>query len=148
MERVTKEDIKKIRPTHEIWHRFSNWITKTYGDDLHGKWEYMEVGKKKIKYRSFDDLELNRRLVGYDVMERMERYAKRYCPEIKAIRCDDGVFASSTLFLIPHPRMGISVIFIPQCTGIQNQFFLYESHYENLLEALKEMKDVYKDNRK
>jgi len=43
---------------HQIWHKFSNWIVKTFGKDLHGEWQIMEGiganGKKfKIKHRFF-----------------------------------------------------------------------------------------------
>jgi hypothetical protein len=134
-------DLTKL--THGVWHKFSNWLIKTYGQDLHGEWLYLDNINKKYKYRLFDDAKLAKRLVGYDVMSRVESYCKRYCPEIKILSCDDSVHASSTLLLIPHPTMGITVIFIPQCTGIQNQFFLYKRHCENLIDALTEMKQVY-----
>lgn len=144
------EDIlKECKEIHKTWHKFSNWLIKTYGKDLHGKWEYMEVNidgtknTKKIKYRSFNELELSRRLVGYDVMVRVERYIKRYCPDIKILRCDDSVYSGSDILLIPHPNHGITIMFIPQCTSIQNQFFLYKNHYKVLVKALKEMKYVY-----
>lgn len=139
--------IRKTLTTHEIWHRFSDWLVKTYGKDLHGKWEYMKISDtKKLRYRSFNDLELSRRLVGYDVLIRIERYVKRYCPEIKVLRVDDECHSGSDLLLIPHPKMGITVIFIPQCTSIQNQFFLYEGHHKALSKALKKMKWVYRDS--
>lgn len=142
-----KPDVE-IKTTHQIWHKFSNWMIKTFGKDLHGEWEFMEVtgnnGKKvKLKHRSFNDLELSRRLVGYEAMCKVEKFVKRACPEIKIIRCDDSVYSGSDILLIPHPNHGITVIFIPQCTTIQNQFFLYKSHYKELMKALKEMGTVY-----
>jgi hypothetical protein len=131
---------------HKVWHKFSNWIIKTFGEDLHGEWQYLEVRgtKKRFKYRSFDEAELNRRLTGYEVMCKIERYVNRYCPEIKILRCDDQVYAGSYILLIPHPGHGITIMFVPQCTTIQNQFFLYEDHYKELIKSLKEMKNVYK----
>ena len=148
---LTAKWMKEASETHKIWHRFSGWIDRTYGKDLHGKWQSMKVkqadGKiKKLKLRSFDELELSRRLVGYEVQCRVERYIKRYCPEIKIIHCDDSIHASSILLLIPHPSMGITIIFIPQCTSIQNQFFLYSKHYAMLMKELKKMKPVYTEN--
>lgn len=136
---------------HEIWHKFSGWMIKTFGKDLHGAWQFMEGtksnGKKyKIKYRSFDDLELSRRLIGYEAMCKVEKYVKRCCPEIKIIRCDDSIYAGSDILLIPHPNHGITIMFIPQCTSVQNQFFLYKNHYNELVKALKEMKTVYSKN--
>jgi hypothetical protein len=50
----------QTKTTHQIWHKFSNWMVKTFGKDLHGEWEFMEVtgnnGEKvKLKHRSFND---------------------------------------------------------------------------------------------
>ena len=138
----------EMKTTHQIWHKFSNWMVKTFGKDLHGEWEFIEGiganGKKfKLKHRSFNDLELSRRLTGYEAMCKVERFVKRCCPEIKIIRCDDSVYAGSDILLIPHPNHGITIIFIPQCTTIQNQFFLYKSHHKELVKALKEIGSVY-----
>lgn len=143
----TKLDVK-IKTTHQIWYKFSNWMIKTFGKDLHSEWDFIEVignnGKKvKLKHRSFNDLELSRRLVGYDAMCKVEKFVKRACPEIKIIRCDDSVYAGSNILLIPHPNHGITVIFIPQCTTIQNQFFLYKNHYKELMKSLKQMGTIY-----
>jgi hypothetical protein len=98
---------------------------------------------KKIKYKEFNEAELSRRLVGYEVLEKMEKYVARHCKEIKVVRCDDSLYAGSRIFLIPHPKHGITMLFVPQCTTIQNQFFLYDNHYKDLMKALKEMKEVY-----
>lgn len=145
-----KKDIfKGAKSCHKIWHKFSNWLVKTYGNDLHGKWQYMKIkdakGKvKKFKHRSFNELELSRRLVGYEVMCKVSKYVNRYCPEIKIIRCDDSVYAGSDILLIPHPKHGITIMFIPQCTSVQNQFFLYKNHHDSLIKELSKMKYVYK----
>jgi len=145
----TKDEFSDAIETHRIWHKFSNWLIKKYGKDLYSDWQYLEFKqngkKKKLKFRDFNDGKLNKRLVGYDVMSDIERYIKRYCPEIKIIHCDDSYHAGSTILLIPHPKMGITVMFIPQCTTIQNQFFLYDQHLKMLLKELKDMKYVYKN---
>lgn len=86
--------------------------------------------------RGFDDLQFSRRIIGYDKQVEIERYIKRYCKEIEIIRCDDSVYASSVILLVPHPKHGITVLFIPQCTRVQNQFFLYPEHTLKLLKAL------------
>jgi hypothetical protein len=147
----TKNNIENLKTPHKIWHKFSRWMIKTFGKDLHGEWQYLEVtnsnGKKsKMKYRSFNDLELSKRLVGYEAMCKVEKFIKRCCPEIKIIRCDDSLYASSDILLIPHPNHGITVIFIPQCTNIQNQFFLYKNHHKELVKVLREMGKVYGKN--
>lgn len=143
------EDIKLVSKCHVIWHKFYNWLVKTYGHDLHGPWQYMEgvnqkTGKKfKIKHRGYDENKLSERLVGHEVIEKIERYIKRCCPQIKVINCDDSVYAGSIILLIPHPKHGITIMFIPQCTGVQNQFFLYKQHYNMLMKEMKKMEKVY-----
>lgn len=144
--------LKQVNDTHKVWHQFGRFITKHYGKDLYGKWQHHtfkdDKGKKKtFKFRSFNEFELSKRLTGYDVMVKLERYIKTYLPEIKIIPCDDDGYASSILLLIPHPAHGISIMFIPQCTEIQNRFFLYEGHYKSLLKGLQELKQVYKENK-
>ena len=139
---------KSAREAHKVWHKFSGWLAKTFGADLIED-KVLEVqmknGKtKKIKYKNFNEWELSKRLVGYEVLEKMEKYVARHCKEIKVVRCDDSVYAGSSIFLIPHPNHGITILFVPQCTSIQNQFFLYDNHYKDLMKALKEMSSVYK----
>lgn len=132
---------EEIISTHEVYHKFGKWLTKHYGEDLYGEWQY--IAGTKFKYRFLDEEKLSKRLVGYDVMYKVERYVKRYLPEIKVIHCDDAVYSSSIILLIPHPTHGITIMFIPNCTDIQNQFFLYENHFINLMSALSSMSGVY-----
>ncbi len=152
--RLSQKAIRKqlgiSEETHRVWHKFSNWLTKTYGKDLWSEWKVMKgkndaTGKSfKFKYRHFNDFELSKRLTGYDVMCKVKKYINRCCPEIKIIHCDDAVFAGSDILLIPHPAHGITVMYIPQCTSVQNQFFLYKGHYTQLMKGLREMSHVYK----
>lgn len=134
--------------THKTWHKFSGWLGKTFGEDLiEDKTLDIPLGDgkiKSIKYKDLNEWELSKRLVGHEVIEKIEKYAARYCKDIKVVRCDDSTYAGSSLILVPHPKHGITIVFIPQCTSIQNQFFLYENHYKALTKALREMKDVYK----
>jgi hypothetical protein len=84
-----------------------------------------------------------------EAMKWMEKYAKRH-PEIIACRVDDDNHCGSDLYLIPHycddgnlgaDWMGVTVLYIPQCTGERPiRFFLYPQHHDGLLEALLEMK--------
>ena len=145
----TKNKSNDLVDVHKVYHKFYNWLVKTFGSDLHGEWYEYEVsgenGKGKVlKYRNFNELELNRRLVGYDVISKITRYVNRYCPEIKVISCDDSTYSGSCILLIPHPKHGITIMFIPQCTSIQNTMFLYDDHYELLVKELKNMRKVYK----
>lgn len=133
-------------PVHGTYWRFSGWLVQTFGKGLHGKWKYMNVpgSKRRLKYREFNELELSRKICGHKAIQRIERYVKRYCPEIKIVPCDDQCYAGSILLLIPHPEHGITVMFVPQCTTIQNQFFLYPTHFKALTKALNQLKSVYK----
>jgi hypothetical protein len=139
-----KREVARIEKCHAVWHQFADWLTRTYGKDLHGEWTVHTVGKKTIKSRSFDNNRLMQRLVGYDVSVRIERYVKRYLPAIKVLHCDDAVYACSIILLIPHAQHGITVLYIPQCTSIQNQLFLYKNHSEQLLKEIAAMKKKYK----
>jgi hypothetical protein len=144
-----KQEIDEIvGSTHKTWHKFSGWLSRTFGKDLIEEKTFeipLKNGKTKvIKYKDFNECELSKRLVGFEVLERIEKYVAKHCKDIKVVRCDDSVYSGSSLFLIPHPKHGITIIFIPQCTSIQNQFFLYDSHYKNLMKALKEMGKIYK----
>lgn len=137
---------------HRVYHQFHNWLIKTYGKDLYGEWvvNTIDLGngkKKKLKYRNFNENEFNSRLVGYEVIENVERYIKRYCKEIKIVHCDDHYNSGSIILLIPHIEHGITVMFIPQCTSIQNTLFLYENHYKDLIKGLEKTKYVYKNTR-
>lgn len=144
------EAIAQAEDCHIIWHKFEKFIANAFGKDLRGKlhvskFKIKETGKTVIfKYRDFNEYELSKRLVGYEVMCRIKKWVDRYCPEIRIAHCDDALYAGSDILLIPHPNHGIRIMFIPQCTGIQNQFFLYEGHYKNLMKELKEMRKVYK----
>lgn len=145
-----KKKVVKSSSPHKTWHKFSKWIVKNFGKDLWSEEKSISIKdtkgriKKLLKYRDFNDLELNRRLVGYDVMCKVKKYITKSCPEIKIVHCDDAVYAGSDLLLIPHPKHGITVIFIPQCTSVQNQFFLYQNYYKNLMDELRKMNYVFK----
>jgi hypothetical protein len=56
---------------------------------------------------------------------------------------DDSIFDGSYLVLVPHPEMGITVIFVPQYSNIQSQFFIYPQHGEALIDAISKMKEKY-----
>jgi len=133
--------------TLKVWGKFSRWLEKTYGEGLETVHTYSHLKSKAGKpfqYTTFNYDELSKRLVGYAVMVKVEKYVKRYCPEIKIIHVDDALFSSSDILLIPHPEHGITVMFIPQCSETQNQFFLYEEHCCTLIKELTAMKKIYR----
>lgn len=136
--------MERVKQIHKVYHKFYNWLYKTYGSDLISN-QFLQVGEKTLNYKVYNDFELSKRLIGYEVIGKVEKYCKKYCPEIKIIKCDDADFCGSVILLIPHQDMGITILYIPQCTQIQNQFFLYQNHFNQLTKALEEMKTVYKD---
>lgn len=111
------DDLKKV---HKIWHKFEKFLISNFGENYHDN------------------------LAGYECQLKIEKFIKNKCPEIKIVKCDDEVFASSILLLVPHPSMGITILFVPQCTKIGNHFFLYEGHFNMLTEELEKMKKIYK----
>ncbi len=143
-----KKKIFDMKTPHKIWHQFSNFLEKAYGKDLIVKKKIPftnEKGEtKEIKYNFLNTAELSKKLVGIKVIERVTRYINLYCKDIKIVNCDDESYSGSILLLIPHPEHGITIIFIPQNTTIQNTFFLYPEHSNKLLKELKKMKLKYK----
>jgi hypothetical protein len=143
--------VENAEDCHKVWHRFYGWLMKTYGKDLYTdgkpiKYKDDKGKEKEFKFKHFNEFELSRRLGGTEVIDKVEKYVKKYCPEIKIVRCDDSYYAGSIILLIPHPHHGITMMFIPQCSGIQNQMFLYDGHFKMLMKELNEMKSVYKNS--
>lgn len=80
--------------------------------------------------------------LGYPLMKAVERWAAKYPMDVEICTVDDSYHAGSALVLVQHrmsPRKvwGVSVVYIPQCTGESPiSFFLYPSHYRELAPAL------------
>ena len=98
---------------HGIWHKFCKWTDDNFNCDPY-------------------------ELSGYGAICKVEEYVKEN-PDIKIVPCDDAVYSSSIVVLIPHPHHGITVLFIPQNHN-KRGFFLYDCHYEKLMEEMKKMK--------
>lgn len=128
---------------HEIWWKFSKHFQKWYYV-MCTSWKYdeekrevVETGKQHKEFSSHE-------MIGYKTMKRVEKYCKKN-PAVKHVCVDDSHFAGSMVVLVPHPEMGISVIYIPQCsTKESNQFFLYIYHIDELVNTITAMKDEYK----
>lgn len=83
---------------------------------------------------------------GYPMMEAVRKWAKKH-PSVIIIGCDDDFHAGSDLVLIPHEDKyqlwGVTVLYIPQCTGEKPiRFFLYPGHLQGLLEGLNKMANL------
>jgi hypothetical protein len=120
-----KNVIVKKLPTnnvHASWNSFSNYMKR---------WYYEIINNKKV----FS----SENMTGYIAQKRVTNYAKKH-PEVKVLFCDDSVFSSSIIVLIPHPTMGITMIYIPQNnTKIRSELFLYPDHSKKLIEELTKM---------
>ena len=86
------------------------------------------------------------RWTGYDLILRVERWAKRWPNDVRIVGCDDSVFSGSDLVLIEHQDkreyMGTSVVYIPQ-NGVliePAQFFLYPSAGKHLINMLRDIR--------
>lgn len=83
---------------------------------------------------------------GSDMMDGVEEWAKKH-PSVVICGCDDDHHAGSDLVIIPHENKyklwGVTVVYIPQCTGEPpTRFFLYPNHLKGLLEGLGKMVDI------
>ncbi len=105
----------EIDNTHQIWHDFC----EMFGEGETGDGFYNLCGDEK--------------------MTQVEKWAENY-PEVVITRCDDNHHAGSLLVLIPHPTMGITIVFVPQATYSKDYFFLYPNHQKALIKALKSIK--------
>lgn len=107
-----KSVFKRMGKIHAIAWKFEKFLQKNWGENY---WNELH---------------------GHEVMEKIEKYVKKN-PAIKIAHCDDDLFASSILVIVPHFKMGHTVYYIPQLTTRKDHFFLYPNHRKSLLEALK-----------
>ena len=133
---------KEIGICHKPWHDFQKRFFKRERRE-------MEIGGKKKKFWVYTDW----KWAGYDLMQRIRRYAERH-PEIVITGCDDDYHMNSDLVLIPHrfPKdsvarareageyWGTTVLYLCQGATQPTQFFLYPEHEKSLLAALKSVK--------
>jgi len=120
---------------HKVWHEFCVYMKKWYFGYNYGcivRKRKIIKGKRKYKYANFNNIS------GYLAQERVKRFASKH-KEVKIIHVDDSTFSSSILALIPHPKMGITALFIPQCTEVTGEFFLYPEATKELLIELQKM---------
>lgn len=118
---------------HTTYHNFCNYMKKWYYN-LTPRMN-LKFKQTKRKYKKFE----SSKMVGYDAMCRIEKYAKDK-EDIIIIGCDDNMFMSSDIALITHECkddfMGTTMILIPQSSQEINQVFLYPEHLDTLIEKL------------
>lgn len=78
---------------------------------------------------------------GYEFMEKVENWAKRWTKDVVICPVDDAHYSSSFLVLIlgwnvPGRLHGVNAVLIPQNTGEPCDFFLYPEHCQQLRLAL------------
>ena len=122
---------------HKIWHKFCDHMKKWYYKEEYG-WSILDdedfVQDDKT-HKVFD----SSKMIGYKCMQRCEKYAKKN-KEIKIISVDDSVYSGSILILVPHPKHGVTIIFVTQHTDVVgNQFFLHHGEAYNLISKLHKM---------
>ena len=108
--------------THTTYHAFCEHFKEWY-------FSRRDNGK-----RVFDST----KMVGSEAIGRVKDYSITH-PQIKIVSVDDYVFSGSIIILIPHVDMGITAIFVPQCTTVNNQFFLYPLMAEKLIDGINEV---------
>ena len=79
--------------------------------------------------------------------DNMNNIEKDGRPPIETVHVDDDWHTSSEVYIIPHCSdwqwMGVTVEYVPQCTGEQPiRFFLYPHALDKMIEALQRMKNL------
>lgn len=101
----------------------------------------VRIGGKVISGREYTGW----KYTGYDLMSRVERWAKKYPKDVYISGIDDTHFASSDLVFIlhrPSPRRiwGTTCVVITQLDGVPpKEFFMYPGHRQGIQEALARM---------
>ena len=109
---------KPENDVHRVWHKFINKFTESTTGPMQWK------------------------CIGHTLEKSVEVFAKRYPNDVHITSCDDDFFCGSSLVFIEHKSstsyMGVSVVYVPQCTG-ENPicFFLYPCHANELINVLK-----------
>lgn len=112
------KELDLLHPTpdndvHLVWHRFQDKFKPK------GEWKWS----------------------GYVLMDKIQRWAKRYPTEVQVTSCDDDIYAGSLLVLIEHRStsdyFGTTILFISQFEAPPAILFLYPDHRKYLLSALK-----------
>lgn len=127
---------------HAIWYEFCDYMKEYFYVEETTSWEKNDNGDiASVEVKPFKVFDVAK-MKGYDAMQVVEEYAETH-PDIVLVGCDDVCFTGSLIILVPHPDMGITVIYIPQNSVAANEFFLYPYHIKMLQEALAMMKEKY-----
>jgi len=142
--------LKSIGEMHKLHHDFDKVFKKSVRYPLKKKLWHKNAKGKLIKNHIIREW----RWTGYAMMKRVRSWVNQN-PTAQISSCDDDVYAGSMLVLIPHHNKaswhGITVIYIPQCTGEKpTRFFLYPHHQFQLMDKMNHFDNVlrqFKDGR-
>lgn len=100
----------------------------------------IKIGGKSYK----NCVETGWKYEGYELMERIGRWAKKYPKDVFVCGIDDTVFTSSDIVFILHrikrKLWGTSVVVITQCDNLPpKEFFMYPGHRAGIQMALAQM---------
>jgi hypothetical protein len=137
-ERVERKATPGERAFHAKWYRNPLDTAMSTGG-VHKVWH--EFQRKFKPVNALGNHEWDDRVPAYDLMERIEKWAKKYPKDVFCLGVDDSHFASSLLVLIEHRTendyMGTSAVVISQCSGAPPaEFFMYPGHRDALIAAL------------
>lgn len=115
------DDFSKPDSMNNIWFDFNKRFRPVPKNSyaIHGKWKF----------------------IGYDLMKRVRKWAKKYPEHVNVLLCSDSYFSTSDLVLIQirtEDKYGaLHVIFIPQCSGESPiEFVLTEFSCDRLIKTL------------
>jgi hypothetical protein len=108
-------------------------------EEIHTLWyalnDYLEKHNRSINTLS-----------GYDDMRCMDAFCEEH-PDVIRVHVDDEHHCNSYVYIIPHEGktryMGATVVFVPQCCNVMNQFFLYPEDNRGLLNACLRLEDIF-----
>lgn len=119
-----KAPLESIKNKHSVWFDFLN----KFFDNCSSHYQL-----ESPKY------------FGYQLINKVEKWAKKYPNDVQILYCDDSSFAGSIIVFIECKDKeiyhGINVVCIPQCTGEKPlSMFFYKQHSDLLEKLLKNVK--------
>ena len=92
-------------------------------------------------YHEFSEiLEILQDKHNYSIIEMADEFTEVYHEDTQLVPVDDEAHCGSSLVLIDHENdreyWGTTVVYLPQCSGVRAEFFLYPHHRRALIKAL------------
>jgi len=107
---------------------------------------------RKFKATKFETYHSGFKYKGYEMMKRMEAFAKKH-PDVVICGSDDSFHAGSMVAFIPHRALteywGTTVVIIPQCTGEPAlEMFFYPGHAIEIEKAIHGFNREFREKRR